>query len=151
VSVSFDVSLSGFRLVKGYAPGSMSGRVPKGLITEDQAKAIVAYMKTLEGNFLSVRIPIEKDGVYHFSAKNGSEVIRLSQDYFIESQMDQGPKVRITHPGPDARVNPIEEVIVKVEGDDDYGLTQLKLHYSVNGQPEKVIDRRALEAWCKAT
>ena len=37
-------------LVKGYAPGSMSGRVPKGLITEDQAKAIVAYMKTLEGN-----------------------------------------------------------------------------------------------------
>jgi cytochrome c553 len=35
-------------IVLGYARGAMSGRVQPGFITEDQAKALVAYIKSLE-------------------------------------------------------------------------------------------------------
>jgi hypothetical protein len=100
-------------------------------------------LKTVSGNTLTARVPIEKEGAYHFAAKVSGEVIRLTPDYFIEAQEDQGPKVSIVHPRGDANVNPIEEVIVLVEADDDFGVTSLKLHYSVNGEPERVVDLNA--------
>ena len=50
-----------------------------------------------------------------------AEDIRLSEDYFIEAQKEQPPKVKITRPGRDAKVNPIEEVTVRVEAQDDFG------------------------------
>src|SRR5262249_40057723 len=46
---------------------------------------------------------------------------------------------RITQPGADARVSPIEEVTVSVQADDDFALENMDLHYSVNGTPEKVV------------
>src|ERR1019366_6558941 len=52
---------------------------------------------------------------------------------------DGAPTVKITHPGSDARVNPIEEVGVTVEASDDFALQGVELHYTVNGGTEKVI------------
>ena len=85
-------------------------------------------------------MPIEKEGAYHFAAKASGDVIRLTTDYFIEAQEDQGPKVSIRHPKGDLNVNPLEEVVIQVEADDDFGVNQLALHYSVNGEPEKVVN-----------
>ena len=65
--------------------------------------------------------------------------MRLTEDYFIEAQKDAPPTVRITRPGRDAKVNPIEEVPVTVEAEDDFGLRGVELHYSVNGGPEKIV------------
>ena len=84
-------------------------------------------------------VPIHKDGMYHIAAIEQGEDVRLSPDYFIEAQRDEPPTVHITRPGRDARVNPIEEVTVSVEGTDDFGLNELSLHYSVNGGPEKTV------------
>ena len=47
--------------------------------------------------------------------------------------------MKITKPGRDAKVSPIEEVSVSVEGADDFGLQELSLRYSVNGGPEKSV------------
>jgi len=85
------------------------------------------------------RVPISRDGMYHIAAVDQGEDVRLSPDYFVESQKDEPPTVRITRPERDARVNPIEEVTVAVEGTDDFGLEDLSLHYSVNGDPEKTV------------
>ncbi len=85
------------------------------------------------------KVPIQKDGVFHFAAKEQGESVRLSEDYFIEARVDGAPTVKITHPGSDARVNPIEEVGVTVEASDDFALQGVELHYSVNGGPEKVV------------
>ena len=85
------------------------------------------------------RVPIRRDGIYHIATIEQGEEVRLSPDYFIEAQKDQPPTVRITRPGHDERVNPIEEVTVAVEGQDDFGLQDLSLHYSVNGNAEKVV------------
>jgi hypothetical protein len=84
-------------------------------------------------------VPIRKDGMYHIAALEDGEDVRLSPDYFIEAQKDEPPTVRITRPERDAKVNPIEEVTVAVEGQDDFGLNELSLHYSVNGDAEKTV------------
>ena len=84
-------------------------------------------------------VSIRKDGTYHIAAVDQGEDVRLSPDYFIEAEKDEPPTVRITRPERDARVNPIEEVTVAVEGQDDFGLNELSLHYSVNGDAEKTV------------
>ena len=84
-------------------------------------------------------MPIEKDGAYHFAAAESGENVRITQDYFIEAKVDEAPSVKITHPGADAKVSPIEEVTVTVTGSDDFALQAMDLHYSVNGQAEKVV------------
>src|SRR5579862_270721 len=85
------------------------------------------------------RVPIQKDGMYHVASFEQGEPVRLSEDYFIEAQKDAPPNVRIIRPGRDAKVNPLEEVTVAVEADDDFGLKGVDLHYSVNGGPEKTV------------
>ena len=77
--------------------------------------------------------------MYHIAGVEKSEDIRLSEDYFIEAQKEQPPKVRIARPGRDFKVNPIEEVTVRVEADDDFALQDVVLSYSVNGGPEKTF------------
>ncbi len=86
----------------------------------------------------STNIPIEKDGTYHIAVMDHGELVRLTDDYFIEARKAGQPTVHITKPGKDAKVSPIEEVTVAVTGEDDYPLQELDLHYSVNGAPEKV-------------
>ncbi len=108
-----------------------------GLIEVDDGSHIA-----LESNSdvtLTAKVPIQKDGVFHFAAKEQGESVRLSEDYFIEARVDGAPTVKIVHPGSDARVNPIEEVGVTVEANDDFALQGVELHYSVNGGAEKVV------------
>ena len=89
----------------------------------------------------AARVPMQKDGIYHVAtAVEHGDMVRLSNDYFIEVQNAQPPDVRITRPGRDAKVNPIEEVTVAVEAHDDFALRGLELHYSVNGAREKTVD-----------
>src|ERR1700733_6481879 len=91
-----------------------------------------------ENNRTTANVPIEKDGTYHIAVMDHGELVRLTDDYFIEARRAGMPTVRITKPGKDAKVSPIEEVTVNVSGEDDYPLQELDLHYSVNGAPEKV-------------
>jgi hypothetical protein len=88
---------------------------------------------------LTAKIPIKKDGVYHFAANEQGESVRLSEDYFIEARQDGAPSVKIVRPGADARVSPIEEVTVAIEAEDDFALQGVDLHYAVNGGDEKVV------------
>jgi hypothetical protein len=96
-----------------------------------------------EGNFVSAKVPVEKDGTYHFAATEKGESVRLSEDYFIEARQDQAPTVKIVTPRGDAKVSPIEEVTVTVEASDDFALQAVELHYSVNGAPEKTVNMLA--------
>jgi hypothetical protein len=96
-------------------------------------------LEAKQGNILVAKVPIEKDGAYHFAAAESGENVRITQDYFIEAKVDEAPSVKITHPGADAKVSPIEEVTVTVTGSDDFALQAMDLHYSVNGQAEKVV------------
>jgi hypothetical protein len=96
-------------------------------------------LKGGEGNWLTARVPIDKDGMYHVAANEQGENVRMTEDFFIEARKDSAPTVSISRPGRDVKVNPIEEVSVTVQGGDDFGLNELSLHYSVNGAPEKIV------------
>ena len=89
------------------------------------------------GNWLSAQLPVRNDGSYYVAAIDGGETIRISEDYFIEAQKDEPPTVKISRPGTDPHVSPIEELPVTVTAADDFGVGALELHYAVNGGPEK--------------
>lgn len=95
-------------------------------------------------------LEVKRDGSFHFAALDGGAPVRLSGDYFIEARPERAPEVRLTRPGRDARVSPIEEVTVEAEAADDFGLQGLEITYSVNGgEPRTVrlpVERGAKEA-----
>ena len=88
-------------------------------------------------NFYNGALRIEQDGMYHVAALDQGQPVRLSEDFFIEARKVNPPQVRITRPAGEYHASPIEEVTVAVEAEDDFGLNNLTLHYSVNGGPEQ--------------
>ena len=83
---------------------------------------------------------VDKDGFYHIEldAPTG-ERVTASPQYTIDVLADQPPTVSICKPGRDTSASPIEEVFVEARADDDFGVRDLDLVYSVNGGPEKTI------------
>ena len=90
---------------------------------------------TLTANFKA-----DADGFYRveLNAPNG-EKVAASPQYTIDVLTDGAPAVSFKRPGRDTSVSPIEEVFVEANADDDYGVRNLELVYSVNGGAEKVV------------
>jgi DNA-directed RNA polymerase subunit F len=84
-------------------------------------------------------IHLETDGAYHVAGTQESQQVRLSEDYFIATDKAMPPTVAIERPSGDYRASPIEEVTVRVQADDQFGLSDLHLHYSVNGGPNRDV------------
>lgn len=80
------------------------------------------------------RFQVTRQGVYHIelTGPNGEAVVG-SPRYTIDVLTDMPPSVRFTKPGRDTRVTTIEEVFLEARADDDYGVGELTLVYSVNG------------------
>ena len=67
------------------------------------------------------------------------EKVNASPQYTIDVLDDQGPSVRFNKPGRDTNASPVEEVFAEVKADDDYGVKQVEMFYSVNGGTEKTV------------
>lgn len=84
-------------------------------------------------------IEVTADGSYYVAAMYDGQPVRLTEDFFITAVPDEPPTVKIQSPGRDWKATNIEEVDVRLEGVDDFGLRGMELHYSVNGSEfEKV-------------
>ena len=79
------------------------------------------------------RFEISEDGQYYVAARVGSELVRLTNDYFIKVIEDGKPDIKVVRPGRDWNASSIEEVTVRIEAKDDYVLESLQLRYAVNG------------------
>jgi hypothetical protein len=90
-----------------------------------------------ESNLYQGSIHMEKDGAYHLAAIDEGQPVRLSEDYFIATDKAAPPEISVARPGGDYRASPIEEVTVGVKGADEFGLKEMRLHYSVNGGPDR--------------
>jgi len=112
-------------------------RLERGELVLDNGSKIA--LTPAEGNWLKATLQVRKDGSYHVAALDGRDTVRISEDYFIEAKTDEPALVKIVSPGRDPHVSPIEELPVKVEASDDYGVNGLDLHYSVNGGPEQTV------------
>ena len=63
-------------------------------------------------------------------------------EYFIRTLDDRPPEVHIVKPASDRAVTRLEEVDVEAQADDDYGIAQLDLVYSLRGAAEHVVPFR---------
>jgi hypothetical protein len=68
------------------------------LILDDESRI---KLQPAEGGWMTARVPIKKDGMYHVAAIEKNEDVRLSEDFFIEAQKETPPTVSIARPGRD--------------------------------------------------
>src|SRR5258706_527893 len=103
------------------------------------AKQAVPLTVEADGT-LTASFKADKDGSYHveLDAPNG-ERVAASPQYTIDVLTDRQPTVTFARPGRDTSASSIEEVYVEAAADDDYGVKNLELGYSVNGGPGKAL------------
>jgi hypothetical protein len=89
-------------------------------------------MQNVEG-VNTATLEVTKDGEYHVSTLFNGDSVKLTDDYLIQVTPDLKPVVKVVKPGRDWRASNIEEVTVRVEANDDFGLDRVELRYSVNG------------------
>jgi hypothetical protein len=107
------------------------------LLVEGEAPAELSLQAdgTLTGRFT-----VAKDGFYKIELHGGDGRPQpASPDYAITVLKDQPPSVAFVKPGRDSKVTPIEEVFAEVKAEDDFGVANLELVYSVNGGEEKTL------------
>lgn len=83
---------------------------------------------------------VDGKGFYRIELDGPSgERLPASPQYTIDALADQPPTVSIAKPGRDTQASPIEEVFVEARAEDDFGVKDLDLVYSVNGSAEKTL------------
>ncbi|HKJ02261.1 MAG TPA: DUF4175 family protein, partial [Longimicrobiales bacterium] len=86
------------------------------------------------------RFTVAERGFYAVElARETGALVPASPEYTIDLLTDQEPSIRFTKPGRDAPASPIEEVYLELRADDDYGVGDLRIVYSVNGGPEDTL------------
>src|SRR6266853_5019199 len=61
-------------------------------------------------------------------------------EYSMEALDDQKPIIEFTKPGRDTKATKVEEVFTELRAEDDFGVRQLELHFSVNGGADQKVD-----------
>ena len=86
------------------------------------------------------RFTVEERGFYAVElARETGALVPASPEYTIDLLTDQEPSIRFTKPGRDTPASPIEEVYLELRANDDYGVGDLRIVYSVNGGPEDTL------------
>src|SRR4029077_6092369 len=90
---------------------------------------------TLTGKFV-----VKDEGFYKIELTGPhGEQVNASPKYTIDVLKDQPPVVSFVKPGRDNSASPVEEVFVEAKANDDFGVKDMKLFYSVNGGAEKTV------------
>ncbi|NOT43292.1 MAG: hypothetical protein HOP14_01670, partial [Acidobacteria bacterium] len=89
---------------------------------------------------LAAVFTVDRDGYYRIEldAPTG-ERVAASPQYTIDALDDMPPSVSFSTPGRDTSASSIEEVLLEVTAQDDFGVRNLELVYSVNGGEEKSV------------
>ena len=111
------------------------------IVVSDKARS--ALSPAAEGGSpapLTGAFKVDEKGFYRIELDGPSgERLPASPQYTIDALADRAPTVSIAKPGRDTQASPIEEVFVEARADDDFGVKDLDLVYSVNGGAEKTI------------
>lgn len=92
-----------------------------------------------EGRFRTSLTLAELDG-YQVRLKDAADKAnKFPEDFQIVPLDDEKPNIRIVDPQRDVRANAIEEVLIAVDVEDDYGLQNVDLVYSVNGEDDQTL------------
>lgn len=101
----------------------------------------------LQDSRASATFQVSADTVYHIElVDHRNRKNQNPSEHYVRVIKDRPPTIALRTPGKDQRVMPLEEVLFEVQADDDYGLTEFQLVYSVIGGEEQRIDFLAGEA-----
>jgi hypothetical protein len=89
---------------------------------------------------LAATLTVAEDGSYRVGL-TGADGLENAGDteYYIRMLTDTPPDVRIVQPASDREVTPLEEVTIAAHADDDHGVKEFDLVYSVRGGPETAV------------
>lgn len=111
---------------------------PAGQLTLHESAALPLTVGA-EGKLIG-RFVADKDGFYRVGLQGpDGAMITASPQYVIDVLDDMAPTVAISKPGRDTNATPVEEFFVEAKADDDFGVKNLELVYSVNGGAEKTV------------
>ena len=79
------------------------------------------------------RFTIERAGSWHVAVQHRDAVVRVSDEYFVDVVADEPPEVEFVFPGHDRSATRIEEVALRFQARDDFGVENMTLHYAING------------------
>ncbi len=84
---------------------------------------------------------VEQNGFYRIEMESArAGLVPASPQYTIDVLNDQPPSLSFTRPGRDERANALEEFFVEARANDDYGIRELELVFSVNGGEEQAVE-----------
>ena len=76
---------------------------------------------------------IDAPGSWHVAALHLGKLVRISDSFLIDVVEDERPQVEFAFPGRDRSATAIEEVALRFQARDDFGVRALTLRYAVNG------------------
>lgn len=96
---------------------------------------------SVQDNKANAVFQVSEDGVYHIElVDHRSRQNKNPDEHYVRVIKDRAPTISLRAPGRDQRVMPLEEVAFEVKADDDYGLTEFELIYSIIGGEEHRVD-----------
>lgn len=97
-------------------------------------------LKKISENKFVTSLALNDSGYYHIDLEDSEKKHnKYPEEYQITPVNDEKPIIFVTEPQRDVRANLVEEVLVAVTVTDDYGIDDVNLKYSVNGEDEKVV------------
>ena len=109
-------------------------------------------MNSIDAGQFRVQYELTEDTYYHIELiDQAGKGNKFPEEYQVLAVDDEKPVITISDPQQDVRVNAIDEVLVAAQANDDYGMKDLRLHLSVNGEDEEVFplmksgDARSIE------
>ncbi len=107
------------------------------MIKEDGTNTV---LEPLENGKFRTSIVLNDTGFYHIKlTDSGNKNNKYPEEYRIIPVHDELPIIYITDPQKDVKANLVEEVMIAATVSDDYGVNDVKLTYSLNGEEEKSI------------
>lgn len=104
------------------------------------AGAAPAPLSAHGDRLLGASLTVTADGSYRVALTDANNLESPGDvEYFIRMLADAPPDVRIVEPAADRQVTPLEEVTVTAHAEDDHGLKDFDLVYSVRGGPEVAV------------
>ena len=112
--------------------------VQAGIVKFEESPDI--FLQLSENDLLEGSFRVENDDFYRIHLQNLESVWNAASDeYIVVSLVDQPPSVTLSRPGRDKRVTNLEEVFVEAEAEDDFGIRDVRVFFSVNGEPEESV------------
>src|SRR5207244_12522045 len=86
-------------------------------------------------------VTVDRTTTFRVELTNTSRATHLGlEEYSMEALEDQKPIIEFTKPGRDTKATKVEEVFTELRAEDDFGVRQLELHFSVNGGADQKVD-----------